>query len=368
MELADIIRRYRTELESQYGPELLPEQRRALDSISRCQRPHAGQSLMGCPACGSTHWHNHSCGHRSCPRCQNHLTTEWLERQRKKLLPVAYYLVTFTLPLELRKTAYCRQRTAYEALIKAAVGAMQTVAANPRHLGAEIGITAVLHTNARNLDYHPHVHLIVPAGGIDTKAGVWRTGKRDYLFPVDVLKILFREKFLAALRKAKLYYPKGLHKRPWVVNIRAAGYGEHALEYLSRYLYRGVIHEKNIISDNGGQITFAYRESKTDRRRTRTLRAAEFLFLLVKHVLPKRFRRSRDYGFLHGNAKAKLIAIQLLLRAAPRPALKIPKPPVACPKCGTAMVVLFTKKATRQYRRLTPKRAPPRQSELSPSA
>lgn len=364
MKLADIIRRYRAELERQYGSELLPEQRRALDSIACCQHPQAGQTLMGCPACGTTHVHNHSCGHRSCPQCQNHLTTGWLGRQRKKLLPVPYYLVTFTLPRELRKTAYHNQRVVYEALMKAAVKTIQSVAADPRHLGAEVGITAVLHTHARNLDFHPHVHLVVPAGGIDTKERLWKAGKRGYLFPVDVLKILFREKFLAALRKARLYYLKRLHKRDWVVNIRAAGHGEQALEYLSRYLYRGVIHEKNIISDNAGQITFAYRESKTDRRRTRTLPAPEFLFLLLKHVLPKRFRRSRDYGFLHGNAKKKLTAIQLLLHASPKPSPVISKPPVACPRCGTDMVVLFIHKATRYHRRLPPKRAPPSQPEL----
>ena len=364
MKLADIIRRYRPELERQYGCELLPEQRRALDSIARCQRPEAGQSLMGCPACGTTHVHNHSCGHRSCPQCQNHLTSEWLARQRKKLLPVPYYLVTFTLPRELRHAAYKNQRVVYESLLSAAVRAIQTVAADPRHLGAEVGITAVLHTHARNLDFHPHVHLVVPAGGIDTKERLWKAGKRHYLFSVDVLRILFREKLLAALRKTGLYYPKALHNRQWVVHVRAAGRGEHALEYLSRYLYRGVLSEKSIVADSEGQITFSYRESKTNRRRTRTLPAPEFLLLLLSHVLPKRFRRSRDYGFLHGNAKAKLIAIQLLLKASPKPSPLISKPPIACPRCGADMVVIFIQKATRKHRRLPPKRAPPSQPEL----
>ena len=364
MELADIIRRYRGQLESKYGSQLLPEQRRALDAIVVCRTPQAGQSLAGCPACGTTHYHNHSCGHRSCPQCQNHLTTGWLERQRKKLLPVPYYLVTFTLPRELRSTAYCRQRIVYEAMLKAAVSTIQDVAASPKHLGAEPGITAVLHTHARNLDYHPHIHLVVPAGGISTKEKLWKAGKRKYLFPVNILRILFREKFLTALRDAKLYYQRELHKRHWVVHIRAAGQGEHALEYLSKYLYRGVVSERNIISDNAGQITFAYRESKTNRRRTRTLPAADFLFLLLKHVLPKRFRRSRDYGFLHGNAKKKLLAIQLLLRVIPVPVKVIPRPPITCPKCGTPMIIATVSEAGRHRPRQPASRDPPTSSIL----
>lgn len=345
MKLADLVSRYRSELESKYGSRLLPEQRQALDAITDCQTERSQSSLAVCPKCHKKHWHHHSCGNRSCPQCQNHLSTQWLDRQRVKLLPVPYYLVTFTIPSQLRTTVYSHQRLLYEALFTAAVATVQEVASNPRHLGAEPGITAVLHTNTRRLDYHPHIHLLIPAGGLDTKEQLWIPGKRDYLFPVAALRKLFRGKFLAVLRNNRLPYSKDMHAQDWCVNIRSAGFGEHALEYLSRYLYRGVISEDNIIAEINGKITFTYREGGTHIRKTRTLPAADFLYLILQHVLPKRFRRVRDFGFLHGNAKQKLRTIQLLLKA---PIQILPTKPskraIPCPRCGTDMDILLTRK------------------------
>ncbi len=360
MNLADLIRRCRPEMEERYGSSLLPEQRRALDAILACGTPEAGQSLMACPDCGTTHWHNHSCGHRNCPQCQNHLATQWLERQRAKLLPISYYLVTFTIPEQLRQTAYNHQLTVYEAIFTAAVRTIRQVAANPKHLGAEPGMTAVLHTQTRRLDFHPHLHLVVPAGGIDVKQKLWKPGKRKYLFPVAVLRKLFREKLLAILRDAGLSYARELHQRDWVVHIRAAGHGEHAFEYLSRYLYRGVISEKDIISEDDGRITFAYREGGTNLPKTRTMPTLDFLFLILKHVLPKRFRRTRDYGFLHGNAKAKLRVLQLLLKADVKIPQQKPRPPIPCPKCGCAMNLAYTLK-----KKIHPARGSPQRSNVA---
>lgn len=158
------------------------------------------------------------------------------------------------------------------------------------------------------------------------------------MFPKEILKELFREKYLACLRDAGIHYPHSLHKITWVARIQAAGRGEPALKYLSKYLYRGVIQERNILSDENGKITFEYEESETKLRKTRTLPAADFLFLVLKHVLPKRFRRSRDYGFHHGNARKTLNLIQLLLHHAP-PILQVSAPwKYLCPSCGTPMV------------------------------
>ena len=357
MKLADLIRRYRSELEERYGSSLLPEQRRALNAILVCGTPQAGQSFMACPDCGADHWHNHSCGHRSCPRCQNHLTTKWLERQRAKLLPVSYYLVTFTVPEQLRQLIYDHQSALYEGLFTAAITTVQELAANPKHLGAEPGITAVLHTQTRRLDFHPHIHLVIPAGGIDTKEKIWQPGKRNYLFPLAPLKELFREKFLALVRDEGFTYSHELHERDWNVNVHAAGQGEHVLEYLSKYLYRGVISEQNILSDHNGQITFAYREGGTNLRQTRQLPAVEFLLLILKHVLPKRFRRTRDYGFLHGNAKAKLHTLQLILHVDIPIRPPKPRPSIPCPKCGADMVIVYTLKKKACPTRGSPKRA-----------
>jgi hypothetical protein len=332
MQLADLFRRYRAQLDDKYARQLLPEQRRAADSIVKCRTGDCGETLVFCPQCGLQHSHAHSCGHRSCPQCQNHTTTQWLQRQQAKLLPVRYYLLTFTIASELRSTVYRNQRLLYEAMFAAVTETLREVASNPRYLGAEPGMTTVLHTHSRSLLFHPHIHVIMPGGGVDKKIGVWRQGNRNYMFPAAVLKTLFREKFLARCRQIGITYPRSLHRLDWVVNIKAAGRGKPALKYLSKYLYRGVIQERNILSDIDERITFEHEESKTGLRKTRTLPAADFLFLILKHTLPKRFRRTRDHGFLHGNAKRTLRLVLLILRRAPVIPQLAP-PTIQCPFC-----------------------------------
>jgi len=339
MRLADLLDRYEQAFEDKHGHRLLPEQRRAMESIRQCRTASCGETMMLCTKCDSVHWHEHSCGHRSCPQCQNHTTTEWLYKQQAKLLPVRYYLITFTIPCQLRKAAYRNQKKVYNAIFAAGVETIREVAGNPRHLGAEPGLTGVLHTHSRRKDFHPHVHFIMPGGGIDRKSRVWKQKSRKYMFPADVLKILFREKFLACLRELEIPYARSLHRIDWAVNIKPAGQGASAMKYLSRYLYRGVIQERNILSDDNGIVTFEYLDAKTKTRKTRSLPAVDFLFLILQHVLPKRFRRVRDYGFHHGNARKTLLQIRLLLNHEPPP-LKIPKRPMPkCQSCGGVLIV-----------------------------
>ena len=346
MKLAELFIRYRQELEDKYGSCLLPEQRRAMESIITCRTFGSATTLMVCPDCRKQYWHHHSCSHRNCPQCQNHSTTAWLNRQITKLLPIRYYLLTFTLPSQLRHPAYCHQKIFYNALFTASVGTIRAIAKNSRFLGAKPGMTAVLHTHSRRLEIHPHIHIIMPGGGIDEAESLWIQGRRNYLFPNTILKELFREKFLAGLRKAGISYPPTLHTIQWVVRIQSAGRGEPALKYLSRYLYRGVIQEQNLLDDTDGNITFEYEESATKLRKTRTLPAPDFLFLILKHVLPKRFRRIRDYGFHHGNAKKTLIRIQLILHHAP-PILPEPEPwKVLCLSCGAVLIAVARFPAT----------------------
>lgn len=341
MLLKELFERYRDPLEQKLGHRLLPAQRRAIDDIINCRTPVLGEILSKCCHCGVNHSRPHSCGNRNCPVCQNNLATAWLDKQRARLLPVRYYLLTFTLPAQLRTTAYDHQRLVYNALLDAANDTVNDVARNPRHLGAQVGMMAVLHTNSRKLDFHPHVHIVLPAGGIDPTGKLWISNSRKYLFPHQILKTLFREKFLAAMRHAQIPYSHELHKTEWVVNIRAAGKGEPALKYLSRYLYRGVIQEKNILSDANGHVTFKYLEAKSDTWKNRTLPAVDFLQLLLFHVLPKRFRRVRSYGFLHGNAANTLHRIQLVLKATPHIPVPTSRPRLLrCPDCGAAEIVI----------------------------
>jgi hypothetical protein len=313
MHLASILDHYHDAFQAKYGSRLLPSHLRAIEAIRQCRTPQAGQLLVQCTDCAHVMWRPRSCGHRSCPQCQNHETSLWLDRQQQKLLPVDYFMATFTLPYELRFLAWDRQRLVYDLLFACASSTLKDFGVNPKNLGAEIGMTAVLHTHTRRLDYHPHIHVVVPGGGMDKAKKQWKKKKSKFLFNEFALAKVFRARFLEALTKADLSIPNSV-PRKWVVNCTRAGKGLSALKYLSRYLYRGVIAENNIVSNQDGKITFKYVESRTAKTRYRTLQAEDFLWLVLQHVLPKGFRRARDYGFLHGNAQKLLSLVQLLLQ------------------------------------------------------
>lgn len=357
MELATIIDAYRDALERQYADRLLPGHHAALDAISRCRTPAAGEILARCTGCGQTEWHPRSCGHRSCPKCQNHETTQWLERQREKLLPVEYFLVTFTLPWQLRGLAFAHQRELYNALFAAAIATLKTFGLNPEHLGAELGMTAILHTHSRRLDYHPHLHVVVPGGGVDREHGVWKRTPTAYLFNAFALAEVFRGKFRDALAKLELALPANTPKK-WVVDCEHVGRGETALEYLSRYLYRGVISEAHILSDHDGEVTFRYTEGQTGLTRTLTLPGEEFLWQVIQHVLPRGFHRARDYGFLHHNARQTRQLVQLILQVTWTPTATPERPSFCCSACGEPMVVLHVY-APHQPRCASPVDGPP---------
>jgi hypothetical protein len=336
MELASLLHQYQPELESKQADRLLPGHRRTMGALQRCRTPAAGQIRLQCTDCAETQSQPHSCGHRSCPKCQHHETSLWLDRQRTKLLPVEYFMVTFTLPRELRSLAWHHQTVIYNGLFAVASSTLKDFGLNPKHLGADIGMTAVLHTHSRRLDYHPHVHVIVPGGGVDRARRQWKKKKGKYLFNEFALAEVFRARFLAAIKAAGLSIPAQLPKQ-WVADCKPVGKGEPALEYLSRYLYRGVISENNIVANRDGKVTFRYLESKTGKTLYRTLKGEDFLWLVLQHVLPRGFRRVRDYGFLHGNAKRLLSLVQLVLRVVIEARTPRPRPVFKCPKCQAPM-------------------------------
>jgi len=339
VQLASILNQYQDAFLDKYGSRMLPGHLRAIRAISSCRTPDAGQMLVQCSDCGHTEWRPRSCGHRSCPQCQNHDTSVWLDRQQEKLLPVGYFLATFTLPHELRFLAWNHQTVLYDLLFACASSTLKDFAANPKNLGAEIGMTAVLHTHNRRLDYHPHVHVVVPGGGVDKAKKQWKKKKSKYLFNEFALAKVFRARFCEAATRAGLHIPDSVPSK-WVVDCRHAGKGLSALKYLSRYLYRGVIAETNIISNQDGKVTFKYVESRSGKTRYRTLRGEDFLWLVLQHVLPKGFRRARDYGFLHGNAKRLLRLVQLVLQVLIQAVSRRVRPIFMCPLCQAPMRIL----------------------------
>jgi len=339
MELASIANQYHDAFIAKYAHVLLPGHLNALNAIRRCRTPDSGELYMRCPDCGKTLLRPLSCGHRSCPKCQNHEASKWIDRQQAKLLPVLYYMVTFTLPYQLRTLVWYHQKDVYSIFFLCVASTLKDFGMDPKKLGAEIGMTMVLHTNSRRLDFHPHIHVVVPGGGVDKRRRQWKKKKGKYLFNEDALAIVFRARFLKALTKAGFSIPKSVPKE-WVVDCSRVGKGITALKYLSRYLYRGVISEKNIVSNQDGQVTFKYVESKTRITRYRTLEGEDFLWLVLQHVLPKGFRRVRDYGFLHSNAKRLLFLVQLILYVVIEVTKQRPRPVFKCPCCQSPMIIM----------------------------
>jgi hypothetical protein len=256
--------------------------------------------------------------------------------------------MTFTLPAAFRSMALAHQSMLYTRLIQCAWQTLNSFAHNDRQLQGTPGAIAVLHTHSRRLNYHPHVHLVVPAAAVDAKNRLWRTkeskGKRPYLFNHEALAKVFRAKLLAAITAEGLPLPSRYAEK-WVVDCKCVGSGEKALVYLGRYLYRGVIREKDILRCEDGQVSFRYKEAKSKRTQTRTVSGAQFLWLILQHVLPKGFRRARNFGFLHPNSKRLIAVVQYLFGFDPKRALAFLKPraQITCPCCGAPMKIIRTR-------------------------
>ncbi len=340
--LSTLISQFGGELHEKFGKRLLPGHKRALSAMVICRTDESPVMRVQCLACGTQDVIPHSCGHRSCPHCQHHEGEQWLERQRGKLLPVAYFMVTFTLPRQWRALLWRHQRIGYDLLLKLGWQTLKVFGLNDAQLKGRIGAHAVLHTHSRRLDYHPHVHFIVPAGALDPKHRLWRKKKGEYLFHQENLARVFRAKWFQAMKEGGLKVSATVPE-DWVVDCKQVGRGDQALTYLGKYLYRGVLQEKDILRCENGQVTFRYTEN-SGTVKTRTLPGADFLWLLLQHVLPKGFRRSRDYGFLHSNCKAMIRLLQYLFRYLVRPLMaKTKKPPIKCKACGGIMAIRATR-------------------------
>jgi hypothetical protein len=309
----ELLRQHYRALEQAYRHQLSQESRRAIQAMLRCKTEQQGCSQWFCQHCHHDDRQPLSCGHRHCPQCQQRTTSDWLERQQQKLLPVPYFMVTFTLPYELRPLARSNAKALYQSMFTVAASVLKSFAA--RNKKGELGFTIVLHTHSRRRDLHPHLHVIVAGGGYDSGKGVWLKGSSDYLFNAFALAKVWRARMLEAIQlHEKLLLPASVPKK-WVVDCRKVGYGLPALQYLSRYLYRGVLPDKEIVDISSNSVTFRYKEGQTQTTKTRTLPTLKFLWLILQHVLPKGLQRVRDYGFLRGNAKALRLRIQLLLMA-----------------------------------------------------
>lgn len=324
------------------------DQLRAMRDIETCHTPAAGAALWRCPDCGKRHFTFQGCGNRHCPACGKPDAEQWLRKQCALLLPgVVYHLVTFTVHPQLRRPIRSHPRELLDLLMKAAASTLQDLCANEKWVGGMPGMTGVLHTWTRQLEYHPHVHFIVTGGALDAQ-GQWHEAHPKYLVPVEALSSVFRARMRDALKEQ---HPdlfarigsKAWKDVKWVVHSKPVGSGEKAYQYLARYVYRVALGERAILQHSEERITLRYRDSNTGRPRTLRLAPREFLRRFLQHVLPSRFCKVRHYG-LHHSSKRKTIsalrAAMALLMGQPLPELP-PEPELtvpACPQCEAAMV------------------------------
>jgi Putative transposase/Transposase zinc-binding domain len=342
--VAEVVRRYGGEYLERFGARMPGEHKKVMHAIAACRTGELGTVLYQCESCGQTHAMGRSCGNRHCPTCQQDKTKAWLETQTDRLLPCPYFLVTFTLPAELRALARSHQRTVYSALFEASSTALRLLAADPKFVGTDrIGFFGVLHTWGRTLDYHPHVHYVLPGGGLSADGSSWLPSRANFFVPVEALSVIFRAKFRDALAREGLLnqIDPAVWRRGWVVNSRAAGDGRATLRYLADYVFHVAIGDHRIVSCDDGKVTFTYRRVGSNRPRRMTLDAMEFLRRFLQHVLPAGFQKVRHYGFLSPNSGTAIEAVRWLVTLHNGAIFvlsttEVPPAPLTrcCPTCG----------------------------------
>jgi hypothetical protein len=383
LEVADILRSAGPAYRAAHAGHLNLAALQVMAAIEACRTAALGGHVNGCEECGHIRIAYNSCRNRHCPKCQGAAARAWLAAREVDLLPVGYFHVVFTLPAEIADIAFHNKALVYDLLFRVASQTMMTIAADPKHLGARIGITAVLHTWGSAMTHHPHVHMIVPGGGIALDGSRWISSRPAFLLPVRVLGKLFRRLFLARLialhdagrlaffgtmacladRRAFLRHLAPARKKRWVVYAKAPFAGPQAvLAYLARYTHRVAISNRRLIALDERGVTFRYKDYRRDgaeRYATMTLSAEEFIRRFLLHVLPRGFHRIRHYGLLAASSrKASLARAREILAVAPppRPAEPIepPDPLPPCPCCGGRMRIIET------FERWMSPRGPPR--------
>jgi hypothetical protein len=371
LEVADIFRDHGPAWRRANAGHISLDQMKAMSAIERCRTAALGGHVARCEGCAHTAIAYNSCRNRHCPKCQGAAARDWLAAREADLLPVPYYHVVFTLPAEIADIAYHNKAVIYGILFKAAAETLTTIARDPKHLGAHIGITAVLHTWGSALTHHPHLHVIVPGGGIALDGTQWISCRPGFFLPVRVLSRLFRRLFLEALvvahaagrlqffsRHAPLAdaqafaaYLAPLRKTEWVVySKRPFGGPQAVLAYLARYTHRVAISNSRLISANQTGVTFKwkdYRIAGADRYKTMTLPTHEFIRRFLMHVLPGGFHRIRHYGLFANGGRADNIARARVLLGVLAPQTEdededdeAPVFPQPCPSCGGRMIVI----------------------------
>lgn len=347
---------------SQFGPEYLQrhaeripnEHRKVIQAIIDCRSGELGVTLYYCQHCGEYHLVNRSCGNRHCPNCQHHKTQKWLIKQMARSLSTHYFLITFTVPEQLRDFIRSNQQPAYNAMFEASSEALKRLANDPRFIGTDLpGFFGVLQTWGRQLQYHPHIHYIVPGGGLSNDRTRWLSSRKDFYVPVQALSPIYRAKFRDAMEKAGLLdrIDPQVWTMDWNVDSEAVGESQTSLKYLAPYVFKVAISNSRIVRVEERSVTFKYREHGTDLYRTTSLDVLEFLRRFLQHVLPHGFMKVRHYGFLSATSTVPIDTIRALIdhHSGPAVAETLPElPGPRCPNCGGPLLRLHSTTANRQ--------------------
>lgn len=382
--VADALRKFAPGYIAKYRKRMPPHHRKVLGLIMRCKTGEIGNVMYRCQSCQAIHWVGRSCGNRHCPNCQKEKTQAWLAKQIGKLLPVQHFVVTFTVPEELRPLLRAHPEIGYEAIFAAGSETIRTLMAKPKNLGSKkVGFFGVLHTWGRDLKaYHPHVHFVVPGGGVSDDRTRWLQVKPDKLFHPLPAKQLYKSLFVEEIRAAGLYdeMPYGVLKFDWVVNIKPVGSGEAVLKYLAPYVYRVAISDNRIVSVDDSGVRYKVKPSGETTYQTRRLSGESFVGAFAQHILPPGFKKIRYYGFMSPNCKLQLadarwlvwlwlgwtFCLSSILSKPPVPQRQPPK----CPRCRGELRLIGITDSHGQWlwRTLVNSRGPPeRRSAARPS-
>jgi len=373
--VADALRQHAPGYLKTFGDRVPLGHRKVLSYIARCGTGELGNLCYHCKSCDRRHWVGRSCGNRHCPNCQKDKTVLWLARQTDKLLPVQHFVVTFTVPEELRPLLRANQKSGYEAIFQAGSQTIRNLLKKPKNLDSDkIGFFGVLHTWGRDLrTYHPHVHFVVPGGGVSRDGKRWLQVKPDRLFYPLAAMELYKQRFAEAMKQAGLYskMPYGVLKKNWVVNIKPVGNGEAVLKYLAPYVYRVAISDNRIQSVDEKGVTYRVTPSGSKRSVLRHASGEQFVGSFVQHILPSGFQKIRYYGFMSPNCKLQMANVRWLVwrhrgwtywlgTAMFQQTIKPRRRPVCC-DCGgeLELEVITNRFGSTIYRRQQPARAPP---------
>ncbi len=344
--IQEIFKRYGADYLKKHGIAMPAIHKKALFAIMSCRSAQLGGEVYRCNKCKEYHYSYHSCGNRHCVVCGNDDAGNWIEKQQKNLLPFTYFLATFTMPEQLRDICRSNQKLFYNILFKASSAALKLLAKDKKYLGAQIGMIGILHTWTRALIYHPHLHYLLPGGGITENGEKIRFADDDFLMHVKPLSKIFRAKFRDVLKSQApelfKHIPDPCWKRDWVVHIKPVGSGEKALEYMGRYLFRVAISNNRILVLKDGKVTFRYTDYKSGKTKIVTPDALEFIRRFLQHVLPHQFVKVRYYGFMAAASGKKMLRLRkiLYLDGVPKSVAKENESTVKmllCPLCGNTL-------------------------------